>query len=97
MLGYTAQEVVGKLTPAVMHVPDEVVARAKALSDELGKTIEPGFEVFVVKTRDGMPDENEWTYVRKDGSTFPVLLSVTAHLNPRRAGVGRRRRHRCVA
>lgn len=78
MLGYTAEEVVGKLTPAAMHVPDEVVARARALSDELGKTIEPGFEAFVVKTRDGMPDENEWTYVRKDGSTYPVLLSVTA-------------------
>lgn len=78
MLGYTADEVVGKLSPAVLHVPDEIAARAKALSDELGTTIEPGFEAFVVKTRDGMPDENEWTYVRKDGSTYPVLLSVTA-------------------
>ena len=78
MLGYTSDEVVGKLTPAVLHVPSEVVARAKVLSAELGKEIEPGFEVFVVKTRDGMPDENEWTYVRKDGSRFPVLLSVTA-------------------
>ena len=78
MLGYTSDEVVGKLTPAVIHVPSEVVARARVLSAELGKEIEPGFEVFVVKTRDGMPDENEWTYVRKDGSCFPVLLSVTA-------------------
>lgn len=78
MLGYTSDEVVGKLTPAVLHVPSEVVARARVLSAELGKEIEPGFEVFVVKTRDGMPDENEWTYVRKDGSRFPVLLSVTA-------------------
>jgi len=77
MLGYAADEVVGKLTPAVMHVPEEVVARAKVLSAELGKPVEPGFEVFVVKARDGMPDENEWTYVRKDGSTYPVLLSVT--------------------
>jgi len=78
MLGYAEEDVVGNLTPAAFHVPDEVVARAKALSGELGKTIEPGFDVFVAKTRDGMPDENEWTYVRKDGSTFPVLLSVTA-------------------
>ena len=77
MLGYAADEVVGKLTLAVMHVPEEVVARAKVLSSELGKPIEPGFEVFVVKARDGMPDENEWTYVRKDGSTYPALLSVT--------------------
>lgn len=77
MLGYSREEMVGKLTPAVLHVPDEVVARAKVLSAELGKEIEPGFEVFVVKTRDGMPDENEWTYVRKDGNSFPVSLSVT--------------------
>ncbi|MDP1862838.1 MAG: PAS domain S-box protein [Thiobacillus sp.] len=78
MLGYAEEEVVGNLTPAAFHIPDEVVAQAKALTAELGKTIEPGFEVFVVKTRDGMPDETEWTYVRKDGSTFRVLLSVTA-------------------
>lgn len=78
MLGYSREEMVGKLTPAVLHVPDEVVARAKVLSAELEKEIEPGFEVFVVKTRNGLPDENEWTYVRKDGSSFPVLLSVTA-------------------
>lgn len=78
MLGYAEEDVVGKLTPAVAHVPDEVVARATVLSAELGRTIEPGFEVFVVKTRGGMPDENEWTYVRKDGGTFRVLLSVTA-------------------
>lgn len=78
MLGYTREEMVGKLTPAVLHVPDEVVARSKVLSAELGQEVEPGFDVFVIKTREGMPDENEWTYVRKDGSTFPVLLSVTA-------------------
>ncbi len=78
MLGYAEEDVVGHLTPAVFHVPDEVVARAKALTTELGKTIAPGFDVFVVKTRDGMPDESEWTYVRKDGSTFRVLLSLTA-------------------
>lgn len=78
MLGYSSKEVVGKVTPAVIHDVDEVVKRAKTLSAEMGQTIEPGFEVFVAKARLGIPDEKEWTYVRKDGSSFPVLLSVTA-------------------
>ena len=78
MLGYSADEVVGKLTPAVIHDPDEVAKRAGELSRELGYTIEPGFEVFVAKARLRLTDENVWTYIRKDGSRFPVLLSVTA-------------------
>ncbi len=77
-LGHTAAEVVGKLTPGIWHDPDEVVARAKVLSAELGRTIEPGFETFVAKARLGQTDENEWTYVRKNGSRFPASLSVTA-------------------
>jgi len=78
MLGYKADELVGKETPAVFHLPEEVVARAKKVSDELGRTVEPGFEVFVAKSRLGVIDENEWTYVCKDGGQIPVLLSVTA-------------------
>ena len=78
MLGYKADELVGKETPAIFHLPEEVVARAKKVSDELGRAIEPGFEVFVAKSRSGATDENEWTYVCKDGRHVPVLLSVTA-------------------
>ncbi|MDH3590798.1 MAG: CHASE domain-containing protein, partial [Planctomycetota bacterium] len=78
MLGYKASEVIGKVTPAVIHRADEVVARAAVLSEELGRVIEPGFEVFVARAVEGLADENEWTYVRKDGSEFPVRLSVTA-------------------
>lgn len=78
LLGYTAAEVIGKTTPAIIHDPKEVVQRAQELSQELGMTIEPGFEVFVAKARRGHIEEREWTYIRKDGSTFPVLLSVTA-------------------
>jgi PAS domain S-box-containing protein len=77
-LGYSAEEVVGKVTPAVIHDLNEIVQRAQVLSKELGVPIEPGFEVFVAKARQGIPDENEWTYIRKDGSRFPVLLSITA-------------------
>ena len=77
-LGYNEDEMIGKQSPAILHDLDEVVARAAELSKELGVNIEPGFEVFVAKARMGEADENEWTYVRKDGSRFPVLLSVTA-------------------
>lgn len=76
-LGYTAGELVDKVTPAIIHDPAEVAARAQALSLELGRTVEPGFDVFVAKVRRGGSDEYDWTYVRKDGSSFPVRLSVT--------------------
>ncbi|MFB8798081.1 MAG: PAS domain S-box protein [Microcoleus sp.] len=78
LLGYYAEEVVGKLTPAIVHDPLELEQRAEVLSQELGVKIEPGFEVFVAWARRGIADENEWTYIRKDGSRFPVLVSVTA-------------------
>ncbi|MBD2690990.1 response regulator [Anabaena catenula] len=77
-LGYTAAEVIGKTTPAIIHDSDEVVQRAKELSQELDRLIAPGFEVFVTKARLGQIDEREWTYIAKNGSRFPVLLSVTA-------------------
>jgi PAS domain-containing protein len=77
-MGYSAEEIVGKTTPVIFHDREEVERRARELSEELGVNIEPGFEVFVAKARLEVPDENEWTYVRKDGTRFPVLLSVTA-------------------
>lgn len=81
MLGYAADEIVGKTSPAIFHDPDEVVARAAELSAELGRPVAPGFEVFIAKAVLGAPDEREWTYIRKDGSRFRVLLSVTALRN----------------
>ncbi|WP_335139585.1 response regulator [Nostoc sp.] len=77
-LGYTAAEVIGKTTPAILHNPDEVVQRAAELSQELNRQIAPGFEVFAAKAQLGQIDEREWTYIAKDGSHFPVSLSVTA-------------------
>jgi signal transduction histidine kinase/HPt (histidine-containing phosphotransfer) domain-containing protein len=78
MLGYGADELLGKCTPERLHERAEVAARAAALSQELGCDIAPGFEVFVAKARLGIPNESAYTYVRKDGSTFPVMLSVSA-------------------
>lgn len=77
-LGYTPDEVVNLKTPALIHDANEVIQRAKDLSLELGLHVEPGFEVFVVKSRLYGTDEFEWTYIRKDGSRFPVLLSISS-------------------
>ncbi|MDR3481235.1 MAG: EAL domain-containing protein [Burkholderiaceae bacterium] len=82
LLGYTSGEMVGRHDPRVFHDSDEVREHAGRLSAELGFPITPGFDAFVAKTRTtGTPDEREWTYVRKNGSRIPVLLSVTAIRN----------------
>ncbi len=78
MLGYTAEEMVGKQTPALIHDPGEIRARAKELTKELGRVVKPDFEVFIAKPALGAGEEREWIYVRKDGSRFPALLTVTA-------------------
>jgi PAS domain S-box-containing protein len=78
MLGYTAAEVMNKITPADISDPQEVIARAKALTLELGTPITPGFEALVFKASRGIEDIYELTYIRKDGSRFPAVVSVTA-------------------
>ena len=78
MLGYAAAEVMNKITPADISDPEEVIARAKALSIELGTPITPGFEALVFKASRGIEDIYELTYIRKDGSRLPAVVSVTA-------------------
>jgi PAS domain S-box-containing protein len=78
MLGYTADEVVNKITPADISDPQEIIARAQALSVELETPIAPGFEALVFKASRGIEDIYELTYIRKDGSRFPAVVSVTA-------------------
>jgi PAS domain S-box-containing protein len=78
MLGFDAVDVVNKITPADISDPHEVVARAKALSAELSTPITPGFEALVFKASRGIEDIYELTYIRKDGSRFPAVVSVTA-------------------
>lgn len=78
MLGYTAAEVMNQITPADISDPKEVVARAKALSVELETDITPGFEALVFKASRGIEDIYELTYIRKDGTRVPAVVSVTA-------------------
>ena len=78
MLGYSAVEVMNKITPADISDPEEVIVRAKELSIELETPITPGFDALVFKARRGIEDIYELTYIRKDGSRFPAVVSVTA-------------------
>jgi PAS domain S-box-containing protein len=78
MLGYTAAEVMNQITPADISDPQEVVARATALSLEFSTEIAPGFEALVFKASREIEDIYELTYIRKDGSRFPAVVSVTA-------------------
>jgi len=78
MLGYAAADVLNKVTPADISDPQELIARAATLSLELDTPITPGFEALVFKASRGIEDIYELTYVRKDGSRFPAIVSVTA-------------------
>ena len=78
MLGYAAADVMNRITPADISDPQELIARAKALSIEIGTPITPGFEALVFKASRGIEDIYELTYIRKDGSRFPAVVSVTA-------------------
>jgi PAS domain S-box-containing protein len=88
MLGYTAAEVMNKITPAEISDPQEVIARAAALSVELDTAITPGFEALVFKASRGIEDIYELTYIRKDGSRFPAIVSVTALRDEREGIIG---------
>jgi len=88
MLGYTATDVINKITPADISDPHEVIARAQALSNELRTPITPGFDALVFKASRGIEDIYQLTYIRKDGSRLPALLSVTALRDAQDAIIG---------
>src|SRR6202049_3742750 len=88
MLGYTALEVIDKITPADISDPEEVIARAQERSIELATPIQPGFEALVFKASRGIEDIYELTYIRKDGSRFPAVVSVTALRDAQDAIIG---------
>lgn len=78
LLGYRADEVIGLNTLGILHDQEEIADRAYELSIELGVPVAVGFDAFIAKAKLGQPDEREWTYVRKNGERFPVMLSVTS-------------------
>ena len=78
MLGYTAAEMVNQVTPADISDPEELIARAMALAAELDTDISPGFEALAYKASHGMEDIYELSYIRKDGTRLPAMVSVSA-------------------
>ena len=88
MLGYAAADVIDKITPADLSDPQEVIARAQALSLELGTPITAGFEALVFKASRGIDDIYDLTYIRRDGSRLPARVSVTALRNAHNAIIG---------
>ena len=78
MLGYTAADVVNRISPSDLHDPQEVMARAQALSLELATPIAPGFEALAFKASREIDDNYELTYICKDGRRFPAIVSITA-------------------
>ena len=87
-LGYQAAECIGKLTPAVFHDPAEMAERAQEFSADLGINVSPDFAVFTAHSHRNLPNEYEWTYIREDGSRFPVCLSMTVLHDPQGKTVG---------
>ncbi|MBI3187359.1 MAG: CHASE domain-containing protein [Gammaproteobacteria bacterium] len=83
ILGYSASEMIGKQTPVIIHDAQQINERALEFSKELNININPGVDVLVAKTRQQLPNEHEWNYVRENGSQFPVNLSITALRNDR--------------
>ncbi len=88
MLGYAAADVLNRITPADLSDPHEIVLRARALSQEFGTPIAPGFEALVFKASRGIEDVYELTYLRKDGSRLPAVVSVTPLLEAGRRIIG---------
>ena len=88
MLGYDAAEVVDRITPADISDPQELIVRAEALSAAFEMPIAPGFEALVFKASRGIEDIYELTYIRKDGSRFPAMVSVTALRDAQNAIIG---------
>lgn len=78
LTGYKASEMIGKQTPAIFHYAPEIAERTLQFSNELGIPIEPGFDTFTIRSQHNLPNEFEWTYVRKDGTHIPISLSVSA-------------------
>jgi len=88
LLGYQAREVVDRANPLLFHDAQELAQRSQQIAESRGLIVAPGLDVLTALARDGGVDEHEWTYIRRNGSRFPVRLSVTALRGPEREVVG---------
>src|SRR5690606_10920701 len=78
LLGYKSEEVIGKISPVIFHDLDEILSHSQMLSEELGIPVGPGFDCLVARAKVSRKAERkEWTFLHKDGTRIPVLLSLT--------------------
>ena len=76
LLKYHAGEVIGKATPEIFLSETELQAHSRALTAQCGRDIR-GHEVLLEYARQGRKEQLEWTYIKRDGSPFPVVLSIS--------------------
>ena len=77
LLGYTSEEILGNVTPALFHLSAEMEERAAELSLELGREVQPNLDVFAAMASNSLNNVSEWTYVAKSGQKIPVFLSIS--------------------
>ncbi len=77
-LWFSQAEMVGRMPYASLHDADELAARARELTRELGRSVDAGLPALVAKANLGLADEREWTYLRKGGSRLPVRLTIVS-------------------
>jgi PAS domain S-box-containing protein len=88
LLGYSAEELVGKQTPVFFHDPEELKTRAQQLTNLLGRPVPAGMETFTTMADKGIPNENTWIYIRKDQTRVTVTLSITPVKTPQGELIG---------
>jgi PAS domain S-box-containing protein len=81
LLQYRAEEVIEKATPEIFLLADELERHRESIRLTTGRDVK-GHEVFLEYARQGRKEQQEWTYVRKDGSRFPAVLSISALRDP---------------
>lgn len=79
--GYAESEVINKQSPIIFHDQNEIARKRRELFKEFGLVIKDDIDVMVEKSKRDIHDEEQYTYIRKNGSTFPVLLTITAIRN----------------
>ncbi len=87
LLGYRADEVIGRATPELWRLPEELAALAAEIGDRVGRTLAPGAETLqVAATIPGFATECHFR--AKDGSLIPVLLTISQVRGPEGALLG---------
>ncbi len=81
LLQYRAEEVIENATPEIFLLESELELHRESIKLTTGRDVK-GHEVLLEYARQGRKEQQEWTYVRKDGTRFPAVLSISALKDP---------------